>query len=290
MINFIENMQDMGGKVCLVTGATAGIGKVVASALAALGATVVLAGRSESKAMDVVEQIKTDTGNKAVDYLLADYEDLDQVRQMASDFRERYSRLDVLVNNAGAFFNRRIVTPYGVEKTFLVNHLAPFMLTNLLLDMLRDSAPARILNVSSDAHKTGVLDLDDLAYSRGYVGIKGYGRSKMANILFTTELARRLEGSGVTVNALHPGHVATDIWRTNFSIVGPLLKWFMGLISLTPQEGADNSIFLATSPEVEGVSGKYFVKHEAVEPNMDTVGPDAARELWRVSERLTGLS
>ena len=205
----------MQGKVCLVTGATAGIGKVAAAALAAQGAEVVITGRNPQKTRDVVDQIKSETGNQSIQYLLADFSDLQQVRDLAASFKERCSRLDVLLNNAGAFYNNRKETALGVEMTFLVNHLAPFLLTQLLLDVLRSSAPARIVNVASDAHKYGTMDFDDLGFERGYFGMKAYARSKLANVLFTYELARRLAGSGVTVNAVHPGHVATDIWKTN---------------------------------------------------------------------------
>jgi retinol dehydrogenase 12 len=285
----MNKSNHMAGKVCLVTGATAGIGKITATALAVQGAEVVIAGRNQAKAEDVVRQIIAETGNDSVDYLLADFSDLQQVRTLASAFKERYSRLDVLVNNAGAFFNRRRKTQYGVEKTFLVNHLAPFLLTNLLLDTIKVSAPARIVNVSSDGHKSGNMDLNDLEFSRFYFGMQAYGRSKLANILFTYELDRRLEGSGVTVNTLHPGHVATDIWRTNFSIFGPLLKRLMEIISLSPEEGADNSIYLASSPDVAGVSRKYFDKREAVPSSAITYDTELAQELWAVSEKLTSL-
>ena len=280
------NSTSMAGKVCLVTGATAGIGKVTATALAAQGSEVVITGRNQQKAEDTVQVIKAETGNEAIHYLLADYSDLQQVRDLAGAFNEQYSRLDVLVNNAGAFFNRRRPTPYGVEMTFVVNHLAPFLLTNLLLETLKSSAPARILNLSSDAHKQGTMDFDDLGFERGYFGIKAYGRSKLATNLFTYELARRLAGTGVTVNAVHPGHVATDIWKNDFSFIGPALKWATSLFSLSPEQGADNSIYLASSPEVEGVTSKYFVKREAVPSAPLSYDEGVARQLWDVSENL----
>ena len=279
----------MTGKTCLVTGATAGIGKITATALAAQGAEVVVAGRDQHKTEDTVRQIIDETGNESIQYLLADFSDLQQVRTLAGAFNERFPRLDVLVNNAGAFFNRRIRTQYGVEKTFLVNHLAPFLLTNLLLDNIKASTSARIVNVSSEGHKSGNKNLNDLEFSRFYFGMQAYGRSKLANILFTYELDRRLEGCGVTVNALHPGHVATDIWRTSFSIFGPLLKKLIGMIALSPEEGADNTIYLASSPEVEGVSGKYFDKREAVPSSAVTYDTYLAQRLWAVSERITSL-
>ena len=282
--------QGLQGKVCLVTGATSGIGKVTATALASQGAEVIIAGRNQQKAEDTLQQIKSETGNETLQYLLADFADLEQVRDLAAAFKERFSRLDILVNNAGAFFNTRRETPYGVEKTLLVNHLAPFLLTTLLLDTLQASAPARIVNVSSDGHKLATMDLEDLGFKRGFSGMKAYGRSKLANIMFTYELARRLEGGNVIVNALHPGDVATDIWRTNFSIIGPALKWIMSLFSLSPQEGADNSIYLASSPEVEGVTGKYFVKREPAQSSPTSYDEGLAQRLWEISENLTSLN
>lgn len=275
------------GKICLVTGATAGIGKVAAAALAVQGAQVIITGRNPHKTRDTVEQINAETGNRSVQYLLADFSDLQQVRALAAAFKERYSHLDVLLNNAGTFFNTRLVTPYGVEMMFLVNHLAPFLLTVQLLDVLKASAPARIVNVTSAAHKYATLNLDDLAYRRGFFGMKAYARSKLANILFTFELARRLEGAGVTVNAVHPGHVATDIWKTNFSIFGPLLKYMMSLFSLTPQQGADPLIYLASSMDVVGKTGQYFDGLKSVPSSPLSCDEGIARQLWELSDRLT---
>jgi retinol dehydrogenase-12 len=284
-----SNQQLMRGKTCLVSGATAGIGKITATALAGMGAELVIHGRNQAKAEDVVREIQSTTGNKKVSYLLADFTDLDQVREMASTFLSTYPQLDLLVNNAGAFFNKRISTPYGVEMTFLVNHLAPFLLTNLLLDVLKSSAPARIITVSSEGHRQDKMDFNDLGFEKGYFGMKAYARSKLANILFTIELAKRLEGSKVTANALHPGHIATDIWKTNFGILGPVLKWFMSRIALSPEEGAQNSIYLASSPEVSEISGKYFIKDETAPSSPLSSDPALARQLWEISENLTGL-
>jgi retinol dehydrogenase-12 len=281
--------QPMADKVCLVTGATAGIGKITAMALAVQGASVIVGGRNRQKAAETVREIITETGNDSVDYLLADFSELQQVRGMAVAFQERYSRLDVLVNNAGAFFNRRQITPYGVERTFLVNHLAPFLLTNLLLDSILASPSARIINVSSNAHRQGSMDFGDLGFRRGYVGIRAYARSKLANVLFTYELVRRLDTDRITVNAVHPGHVATDIWKTNFSFIGPALKWATGLIALTPEEGADNSIYLASSLAVEDTTGEYFVKREPAPSSPLSYDEEVARQLWEISAALSGL-
>lgn len=278
-------------RLCLVTGATAGIGRVTAEALAAGGARVILAGRSLAKLEAACQEIRQATGSQHIDYLQADFSDLEQVRGMAAAFRQRYDHLDVLVNNAGAYFNRRQLTSLGVERTFLVNHLAPFLLTLLLLDRLQASGPARIVNVASDAHHYGTLDLDDLGFRRGYFGMKAYARSKLANILFTYELARRLPSGGpLVVNALHPGHIVTDIYRTSFPGVGPLVKAFMGLFLLPPEAGADNSVYLASSPEVAGVTGKYFVQREAVPSAPLSYATALAARLWQDSEKLVGLA
>lgn len=278
--------QSMQGKLCLVTGATSGIGLVTARALAARGAAVIITGRSLVKAQEMVSQIRSETGNETLQYLLADFSDLQQVWELAAAFKARYERLDVLVNNAGTYFNRRHIKD-GVEMTFLVNHLAPFLLTNLLLDVLKASAPARIVTVSSDAHKYDQMNFDDLSFERGYFGMRAYARSKLANILFTYELARRLQGTGVTANAVHPGQVATNIWRSNFGVIGPLLKWFIGLSALTPEEGADTVIYLASSPEVEGVTGKYFIRRQPAASSPLSYDEEVAVRLWKVSTALT---
>ena len=285
----MKSNQELSGKTILVTGATAGIGKIAATAMAEKGANVIIVGRNQQKTSDTVQQIIAATGNKDIQSLVADFSDLRQVSQLAQQFKEKYTRLDVLINNAGAFFNTRKKTDYGVEMTFLVNHLAGFYLTNLLLDVIKQSAPSRIINVSSDAHRSGKLNFNDLEFKRFYFGMLAYARSKLANILFTYELSRRLEGSDVTVNALHPGHIATDIWRNSFSIFGPALKWLMSKISLTPEQGADNTIYMASSADVEGVTGKYFVKHAPVQSAPITYDIETAQKLWTVSENIISL-
>lgn len=275
----------MNHKLILITGATSGIGEAAAHILAAQGHELILVGRNPQKLERVVEEISAGTGNRAVHPLVANFADLGQVRSLAQQVRQSFLPLDVLVNNAGAYYNRRERTQYGAEKTFLVNHLAPFLLTTLLLDRLKENA--RIVNVSSNAHLNAQLDLNDLHYERSYFGFTAYGRSKLANVLFTYELARRLEGRKVTVNALHPGGVATNIFSTDFGIFGPPFKWIVSLFTLPPEQGADNTVYLATSPEVEGVTGKYFVKREAVASSTLSYNEDLARQLWEVSERLT---
>jgi NAD(P)-dependent dehydrogenase (short-subunit alcohol dehydrogenase family) len=277
-------------KICLLTGATAGIGKAAATGLAAQDYEMVLTGRNPEKLADTVKEIREKTGSDSVHGLVADFADLGQVRQLAKQFQEKFPRLDVLINNAGAYFNERQRTSYGVEKTFLVNHLASFLLTNLLLDSLHQSTSARIINVSSNAHLQAKLDLNDLNFERFYFGFWAYGRSKLANILFTYELARRLKGTYVTANALHPGLVGTSIFKTDFSIFDGPFKWLMERISLTPEQGADNTVYLATSPDVEGISGKYFVKREAVSSSSLSYDEELARRLWEKSEKVTGFS
>jgi NAD(P)-dependent dehydrogenase (short-subunit alcohol dehydrogenase family) len=278
----------MNNRICMVTGATSGIGLVTARALAQRGATVIVAGRDPEKGAATVARIQQETGNRAVELMLADLSVQDQVRQMAREFQQRHSRLDVLVNNAGAFFWRRRLSADGIEMTFAVNHLSVFLLTNLLLDTLKASAPARIVNVSSTSHRSAHIDFDDLEGRHQYRGMAAYGRSKLVLLLFTYELARRLQGTQVTVNALHPGFVATRIGQNNgwpFKLASPLLK----LIARSPEEGAQTSIYLATSPEVEGVSGQYFVDARAVPSAPTSYDKTAAQRLWEISAAMTGL-
>ncbi len=279
----------MQNKICLITGATSGIGQATAMGLAKLGATVVVAGRNEERCQNTVAYIQQETGNFHVDYLLADLSVQAQVRKMAENFKSRYKRLDVLVNNAGAINFFRRVTEDGLEMTFALNHLAYFLLTTLLLDTLKASAPARIVIVASNSHYGQHLDFDNLQLKRGYNPMRAYGRSKLCNLYFTYELARRLEGTSVTVNAMHPGFVATNMGANN----GWLVRLFLPLIhrnSLTPEQGASTAVYLASSSDVEVVTGKFFVRER--ERDSDPVSYDeaAARRLWEVSERMTGLA
>jgi NAD(P)-dependent dehydrogenase (short-subunit alcohol dehydrogenase family) len=279
----------MKNKICLITGATSGIGQATAMALARQGATVIVAGRDEERCQSTVAHIQQETGNFHVDYLLGDLSVQAQVRTMAENFESRYQRLDVLVNNAGAINLFRQVSADGIEMTFAVNHLAYFLLTELLLDTLKASAPARVVNVASNSHYGQHLDFDNLELKRGYNPMRAYGRSKLCNLYFTYELARRLEGTGVTVNAMHPGFVATNMAANN----GWLVRLFLPLVhrnSLTPEQGASTAVYLASSPDVEGVTGKYFVREREVESDSISYDESVARRLWEVSEKLTGLS
>jgi NAD(P)-dependent dehydrogenase (short-subunit alcohol dehydrogenase family) len=276
------------GKVCLVTGATSGVGLVTARELAQQGAHVVLVGRNREKCAAAVKQIQVQTGSHKVEALLADLSSQQQVRDLARQFRERHKRLDVLVNNAGGIWMTRQETVDGLEMTFAVNHLAYFHLTLLLLDLLKTSAPARIVNVASRAHTGAALDFDDLLSKRHYRGWQAYARSKLANLLFTYELARRIAGTGVTANALHPGFVATGFgagtgWR------GLLLRLGARLYAISPEQGARTVVYLAASPEVAGVNGKYFFKQQAVPSSPASYDEAAAKRLWQVSLEMVGL-
>lgn len=276
----------MHGKVCVVTGATSGIGLVTAETLARQGATLVVVGRNPERGAATVSRIQQETGNAAVELMVADLSAQAQVRRLASEIQRRFARLDVLVNNAGALFGRRQLSQDGIEMTFALNHLAYFLFTNLLLDALKASTSARIVNVSSEAHRRARLDFADLQGQHRYSGWRAYARSKLANILFTYELARRLEGTGVVANALHPGFVATNFGRNNRSITAMLFR-VLQLAAISPEEGAHTIIYLATSPEVQGITGEYFVKQKAVRSSQVSYDRAAAERLWQVSAGLT---
>lgn len=274
----------MQGRIVLITGATAGIGKETARALARMGARVVVGGRDEDKTRAVVDELSASTGSSEVDYLIADLLVQSDVRRLADAYKARYDRLDVLINNAGASFTRRELTPDGIEKTWALNHLAGFLLTDLLLDVLKASAPARIVNVSSLAHRQGKIDFDNLNAEREYSGYPRYAMSKLANILHAKELARRLEGSRVTANALHPGFVPAT-----FAAGNRVLLTLTRPFAQTIEEGAATSIFLASSPEVEGVTGRYFAFKRAVNPSREAQDMETARRLWDTSDQLVSM-
>ncbi len=283
-------MKDqMNGKICLVTGGTNGIGKVTAQALAGMGATVVIVGRDVSRTAAVVEEIRRLSGNRTVDSLLADLSSQAEVRRLAGEFKSKYSHLHVLLNNAGALFLQRQLSVDGIEMTFALNHLAYFLLTNLLLDTLKASAPARIINVSSDAHTSGKIDFDNLQGERRY-SPSAYGNSKLANILFTVELARRLEGTGVTVNALHPGFVATGFAKNNGWVAAAFMSLIGPLMARSPAKGAETLIYLASSPAVEGVTGKYFYDSHVISTAPQATDLAVAKKLWEVSAEMVHLA
>ncbi len=278
-------------KTVLITGGNAGIGLETARALAKQGATVVIVARDAAKGEQAVADIVKTTGNERVSFMKCDLGSQKQVRQLAADFKAKHDRLDVLVNNAGAFFSEYGETEDGIERQFAINHLGPFLLTHLLLDLLKASAPARIVNVASRAHYRGRINFDDLYFKKNYDGfIKAYGQSKLANVLFTNELARRLEGTGVTVNSLHPGVVATDIALKESKGFYRFGWWLWKHFMITTEQGAETSIYLASSPVVEGVTGQYFDKCKAKQCAKDGADKNIAQRLWEVSEKLTGLA
>jgi retinol dehydrogenase-12 len=280
----------MQGKVCLVTGATSGIGQVAAIELARRGAHIVIVGRSVEKCASTQAQIRATRSDAIVDTLVTDLSSLVETKRLAEQVRERYPRLDVLLNNAGAMFWNRSESVDGIEKTFALNHLSYFVLTNLLLPVLKQSAPARIVNVASDAHKGVSINFDDLQFKQKYSGWKAYQQSKLANILFTYELAKRIEGTGVTANTLHPGFVLTNFLRVfRDAPAGWLINALAPLVAISPERGARTSIYLASSPEVEGVSGRYFVKEKPVVSSPQSRDALAAERLWQVSVEMTGV-
>src|SRR5262245_60182898 len=307
--------MSMADKTCLVTGGTAGIGAMTARELARLGAAVVVIGRNPQRGAATVESIRRTTGNQSVEFLQADLSSQADVRRAAHGFLQRHRRLDVLVNNAGAMFALRRESVDGIEMTLALNHLAYFLLTNLLLDTLKASAPARIINVSSDSHEmVSGFDFEDpqacgrarggrrrygqsefaslmfaLVAPRAHPGLVQYAQSKLANLLFTYELARRLVGTGVTVNALHPGFVASKFTAGN-GTYGWFMRRFASVLAISAEEGARTPVHLATSPDVQSVSGQYFVKQFATRSSGASLDEAAARRLWKLSEDLTGLS
>ncbi len=283
----------MKNKICLVTGATAGIGEVTALKLAEMGATVIGVGRNPEKCEATATRIRTETGNPNVEFLIADLSSQAQIRSLADTFHQKYDRLDVLVNNAGAFFFDRQLSEDGIEKTFALNHLGYFLLTNLLLDLLKPSAPSRIVSVSSSAHYSGTINLDDLSMEHQFGGWKAYGNSKLANVMFTHELARRLEGTGVTATVLHPGWVATEFAHNNLRglllFFRPIYRLIQRFSAITPEEGAETMIYLASSPDVEGVTGKFFDKCQEKESAEESYDVEKAKKLWEISEKMVGI-
>jgi NAD(P)-dependent dehydrogenase (short-subunit alcohol dehydrogenase family) len=272
-------------KLCLITGATSGIGQAAAVELARKGAHVVFTARDERKRDELLAELRRVSPSGRADALFGDLSSMKEVRRIAASFKERFDRLDVLVNNAGAIFPNRELTAEGFEQTFALNHLSYFLLTRELLDVLRASAPARIVNVASRAHQRGRMHFDDLQLERDYGAWRAYGQSKLANVLFTRELARRLEGSGITANCMHPGVVSTGFGKSRPGLTSFLHRMAAPFL-LTPEQGADTLIWLASSKEVQGRTGGYYVKRHEVAPSRAARDPEAARRLWDASERL----
>ena len=279
----------MQGKTVLVTGGTGGIGRATAEALARLGARVGIVGRDRTRAERAAEEIRRAADREAVDVFVADMSSQAEVRRLAEEVLAAYPRLDVLVNNVGGYWAHRHTTDDGLEHTFALNHLAPFLLTNLLLQRLTTSGPSRVVTVSSGAQAMGRIDFDDLQGVARYSGQRAYNQSKLANVLFTYELARRVEGTGVSANVLHPGVVATAFGQEDsgrwMRLMLPVVRPFMK----TPEQGAATSVHLASSPEVEGVSGRYFAGSRPKRSSRRSYDRDVALQLWDVSAQLTGL-
>ena len=280
----------MRGKICLVTGATDGIGWMTARALARDGARVVLVGRNQAKGETCVAALRAETGNDAVDFELADLAAQGEVRSLAARLAANLPRLDVLVNNVGAWFHRRIEGPDGIEMTWALNHLGPFLLTGLLLDLLGAAEAGRIVNVASRAHLGPQVDFDDPEGSRRYAGWRAYQQSKLANLLFTYRLAERLEeGSRVTANCLHPGFVASRFGHNNSGLPRLVAIASQRLFAISEEKGAATSHYLAADEAVAGVSGRYFVKCRDVESSPASRDHEAQARLWRLSEEMTGF-
>jgi NAD(P)-dependent dehydrogenase (short-subunit alcohol dehydrogenase family) len=254
-----------------------------------MGAMVIIVGRDAQKTSKVVKEIRAASGNPRVGSMLADLSSQQDVRHLANEFKSKYSHLHVLINNAGGYFLKRQLSVDDIEMTFALNHLASFLLTDLLLDTIKASAPARIINVSSDAHASGKIEFDNLQGERSYRP-KAYDNSKLANILFTMELSRRLEGTGVTVNALHPGFVATGFAKNNGRVIAALVSLFAPLVARSPAKGAETSVYLASSPTVEGITGKYFYDSHVVPAALQATDMVVARKLWDVSAEIVHLA
>jgi NAD(P)-dependent dehydrogenase (short-subunit alcohol dehydrogenase family) len=282
--------EDMDGKTCLITGATSGIGRAAARRFAQLGATVVGVGRDQNRCSETDVEIRRISGNPNIEFLLADLSDQIQVRQLAEEYRTKYSRLDVLINNAGAFFLRRKVSAQGYEMTWALNHLSYFLLTNLLLGQIIESKPARIVNVSSGSHYRGKIHFDDLNLTRGYNGWKAYSQSKLANVLFTYELVRRVEDKSIAINTLTPGMVATRIGQNTGPVLRNLVRLVQSTSGKTPEDGAGTIIYLASAEKAGAFRGKFFREGKSVRSSEISYDEDIARRLWQQSAMMTGMT
>lgn len=274
-------------KVVVITGANSGIGK--ATALAKAGATVVMLSRNLARGEEALREVREKSSSDSVHLMLCDLASVKSVEEFCSKFRQHFQRLDVLINNAGVILPGRHLTQEGFELQFGVNHLGHFLLTNRLLDMIIASAPARIINVSSGAHKAGRIYFDDVNLTKNFSMFRAYGQSKLANILFTIELAERLQGTGVSVNSLHPGFVGTGIGVNRETGFGRLISKMLTFISLPPEQGAETSVYLAATPEVEGVTGQYFYKKKPTATSGQAQDRGAAKRLWTLSEKMLGI-
>lgn len=276
------------GKTCLITGASSGIGLYTAEGIAAAGARTLLVCRNRERGEQAVERVRKKTGNDQVELLQADLASKSSIRALGAAVESRCKTLHVLINNAGVINMARRETPDGLEETFAVNHLAYYHLTLRLLDLLKRSAPARVVNVASTMHRFARLNFDDLENKKRYAGFRAYNESKLANVLFTRELARRLEGTGVTVNCAHPGGVASNFGTNNGRLAASVLRVAAPFLR-TPEKGAETSVWLATAPEVEGVTGGYFTNCKQATPSRAARDEAAAKRLWEISARMTGV-
>ncbi len=283
----------MKGKRVLITGATNGIGKQAALELLKMGAEVVIVGRNETKTRQVMMQLQAQSGNDAIDMLVADLSSMDEVRRIAAEFRAIYDRLDVLLNNAGAVFSDYQESADGYEMTFALNHISYYLLTHLLLDMLKNTAEAqgeaRIINVSSSAHRNATLRLDTLREESGYSFMNSYGASKLMNVLFTYELARRLEDTSVFVNAVHPGLVSTGFGHNTGRVWAGLIKVAQKLFAISPERGAETLVHLASAPELAGVSGKYWNEKQQKRSSKNSYDREQQKRLWEFSADVAGI-
>jgi retinol dehydrogenase 14 len=279
----------MAGKTVLITGATSGIGRATALGLARMGAHLAITGRDRGRTEDAAREIRA-AGGGEVDVLVADLSSQSEVRRLAEEVLHSLSRIDVLINNVGGYWDTRHVTVDGLERTFALNHLAPFLLTNLLLDKLKQSAPARVVTVSSNAHAAGRIDFGDLQGERSYSGARAYSQSKLANILFSYELARRLLATSVTANALHPGLVNTSFGAEDPAGVQKLLVPLLRPFMKSPARGAATSIHLASAPDLQRVTGRYFANSKPTRSSKPSFDEAVAARLWQVGADLVGLT
>ena len=281
--------SEMKGKVCMITGANSGIGYATASRLAKMGASVVMVCRDKGKGETANAQVRADSGNSAVELMVADLSSLDSVRKLAAEFKQRFPSLHVLDNNAGAILGKCMLTTDGIESTFAINYLSHFLLTNLLLDKLKVSAPSRVVNVTSDAHFSGHLDFDSLRCESPYGASRAYSQAKLAQVLFTYELARILKGTGVTVNCVHPGAVRTNWGSSAGGAFGFMMKIVRPFLA-SSEKGADGPVYLASSSFPEGVTGKFFSKTKEARSSTESYDQGVAERLWKVSDEITKLS
>lgn len=279
----------MKDKVCIVTGSNSGIGKETTLALAEMGATVVMVVRNKELGEAALAEIIAETGSNTIDLMICDLSSMNTIRDFATAFKGKYDRLDVLINNAGAVISDRQITDDGFERTLAVNYLAPFLLTHELLPLLKDSAPTRVLNLSSGLAKRANVNLDDLQSELNYKSMKVYGSAKLKIIMYTYEMARRLKDTGVSVNVVLPGFVATNLGRSSGSFASRIMFGMMKPFQLSPKEGAETSVYVATTPEIEGLTGKCFEKKKETETSEVSYNVDIQKQLWDSTVGLLGL-